>query len=80
MHFLCHHADIEPVAVEIAKAVETETILEVTEKGDIALKSDVGAAPTTTAATEAATAATEATRTEATTTEAARTKATAGAR
>ena len=80
LHFLRNHADIDPVTVEIAEAVEAEAILEVTEKGDIALKSDVGASSTTTAATEAATAATEATRTEATTTEAARTKATAGAR
>src|SRR5204862_8214508 len=43
-HFLRHHADIDPVAPQIAVAVYAEPVLAPAKQRDVALQTDVGSA------------------------------------
>ena len=62
LHFLCHHADIGLVAAVIGKPIETQAVVEASEKDDVVLDRDIGSAPAATTAAAATTATTSATR------------------
>ena len=60
LHLLRHHADIGPAASEIAEAVVSEAVVEMTEQHDVVFQRDVGTPAATASAETAASAATEA--------------------
>src|SRR5262249_39287706 len=52
--FLGHHSHIWLVATVIAEAIETKAVVQITEKNDVVLQSDIGAPSGATSATASA--------------------------